>query len=294
MDVSICIPYNEHGYDRNTTLDWCRLVDEGPFASLSSGERITSHSQHMTVILSAAAALTKRVRIVPSLYVLPMHSEGLVAKEVATLDVLSDGRVTICVGVGGREHDYRAAGASFARRHQRLDEQVGRMKSIWAGEPPFEGADPIGPEPVQKGGPPILSGSMGPKAMARAAKWADGIYGFTLNGNADSARQGFAAADEAWSKAGRTTKPKRATGFWFSLSPDEPAHKLKTYVYDYMKLTSEPMARAVADTMATSTPDAVRAALDGIEEAGCEECFLVPATLELAEIERSAEIIARR
>ena len=294
MDVGICIPYMERDYDRATTLDWCRLVDDGPFSTLSCGERVTSYTQHMTVIMAAAAAITKRVRINPSLYVMPMHEAAWVAKEVATLDVLSGGRVTVTVGVGGREFDYRAVNASFKKRHQKLDDQIAEMKSIWAGEPPFEGCDPIGPAPVQAGGPPILSGSMGPKAMARAAKWANGVYGFTLNGNPTTAKNGFAMADQAWAEAGRDEKPFRATGFWYSLAGNDADRKLKDYVYDYMKIQGDPIAKAVANTLHTSDEDAVRRALDEIEATGCEECFLVPATLELAEVERAAEIIASR
>ena len=97
MKISLCLPYMEREYDRSTTLDWCRLADQGPFESLSCGERITSYTQDMRIVLAAAAALTERVRIVPSLYVLPMHSPVRVAKELATLDVLSGGR-------GGRPH----------------------------------------------------------------------------------------------------------------------------------------------------------------------------------------------
>lgn len=294
MDVGICMPYMERDYDRSTTLDWCRLVDDGPFSTLSCGERVTSYTQHMTVIISAAAALTKRVRINPSLYVLPMHEAAWVAKEIATLDVLSGGRLTVTVGVGGREHDYRSVNASFKNRHQKLDDQIAEMQQIWAGAPRFEGADPIGPTPVQAGGPPLLSGSMGPKAMARAAKWATGVYGFTLNGNTETAKNGFAMADQAWAEAGRDDKPFRATGFWCSLSPNDADRKLKEYVYEYMKIQGDPIAKAVADTLHTSDADSVRRALDGIEETGCEECFLVPATLELAEVERAAEIIASR
>ncbi|MCA9512434.1 MAG: LLM class flavin-dependent oxidoreductase [Myxococcota bacterium] len=294
MDVAICIPYMERDYDRRTTLDWCRLVDDGPFSTLSCGERVTSYTQHMTVILSAAAALTKRVRINPSLYVLPAHDATWVAKEIATLDVLSGGRLTVTVGVGGREHDYRAVNAPFAGRHQRLDEQVAHMKRLWAGEPPFEGCDPVGPTPVQAGGPPLLSGSMGPKAMARAAKWAAGVYGFTLNGNPETAKNGFAMADAAWKAAGRSDAPFRATGFWYSLSPDDAQGKLVRYVHDYMKIQGDAVAKAVAGTMRTSSADAVRKALDDIEATGCQECFLVPATLELAEVERAAEIVAKR
>ena len=158
MDIGICLPYMERDYDRSTTTDWCRLIDSGPFSSLSCGERVTGPTQDMRVLMSAAAALTERVRIVPSLYVLPMHSAVRAAKEVATLDVLSGGRVTMVVGVGGREHDYRALGQPFERRFARLDEQVAQMRRIWRGEPPFEGADPVGPRPVQEGGPPLLAG----------------------------------------------------------------------------------------------------------------------------------------
>ena len=68
-------------------------------------------------------------------------------------------------------HNYRAIGGSFERRWQRMDEQVARMRGIWAGDPPFEGADPVGPRPVQD--PlPVIAGVMGPKAIARAARWA--------------------------------------------------------------------------------------------------------------------------
>ena len=88
MQFSTCLPYMERGYDRGTTLDWCRAVDAGPFTTLSCGERITSYAQEMRVVLSAAAALTERVRIMPTLYVLPMHSAVWAAKEIATLEIV--------------------------------------------------------------------------------------------------------------------------------------------------------------------------------------------------------------
>ena len=294
MQIGICLPYMEHEYDRKVTLDWCRLVDAGPFSTLSCGERITGPTQDMRVLISAAAALTERVRLMPSLYVLPMHSAVRVAKELASLDVLSNGRVTVTVGVGGREQDYRAVGAPFERRFARLDEQVATLRRIWSGEPPFEGADPVGPLPVQKGGPPILSGAMGPKSIARAAKWADGIYGFTMNGDAGPVEQAFAAVRAAWEAAGRSVAPRQLTGFWYSLAPDAADAKLKRYVEQYLAILGVDMARAVAKTMVMSSPDAVMRGLDAIEELGCEEFFLVPATCELAEVERAAELIARR
>ena len=292
MRYGVCLPYMERDYDRATILSWCRAIDAGPFHSLSCGERITGYTCEFRVLLSAAAAVTERVRIVPSLYVLPMHSAVWAAKEIATLDLLSAGRVTVTVGVGGREKDYRAVGASFAKRHQRMDEQVAEMRRIWAGEPPFEGADPVGPDPVQKGGPPILIGAMGPKSMARGAQWAQGVYAFSMNGEANEIRSMLQMADTAWEQAGRADQPYRMAGFWCSLA-DAGKQRLHSYVHEYLKIAGDEMARAVAGMMNRCTPDAVRRAVDGYRELGVDEIMFVPVTADLAEVERLAELIGR-
>jgi alkanesulfonate monooxygenase SsuD/methylene tetrahydromethanopterin reductase-like flavin-dependent oxidoreductase (luciferase family) len=291
MKISFCLPYMESRYDRSTTLDWCRLLDQGPFASLSCGERIISATQDMRIVLGAAAALTERIRIIPSLYVLPMHPPVLVAKELATLDVLSNGRVTATLGVGGREQDYRALGASMTKRLQRLDDGVAMMKRVWTGESPMEGVDPVGPMPVQPGGPPLWAGAMQPKAVRRAAEWAQGVYGFTMNGDTKPVREHFALVKNAWKEAKRPS-PYLATGFWFSLSEDADA-KLKSYAFEYLRFAGDDVAEAVAKTMKCSTEQAVTEALEAIAAEGCDECFLVPATLDLAEIERTARIAER-
>jgi alkanesulfonate monooxygenase SsuD/methylene tetrahydromethanopterin reductase-like flavin-dependent oxidoreductase (luciferase family) len=288
----ICLPYMKRDYDRDTILAWCRAIDAGPWDSLSCGERITGYTCDMRVLLSAAAAVTERVRIVPSLYVLPMHSAVWAAKEIATLDVLSGGRVTVTVGVGGREKDYRAVGASFAHRHERMDQQVAEMRRIWAGEPPFEGADPVGPAPVQAGGPPILVGAMGPKGMRRAAEWAQGAYLFSLNGEKQEIANMLRMADDAWADAGRADRPYRMAGFWHSLA-DDAAARLHQYTYDYMKIAGDEIANAVADSMTRSTEDAVRRAIDDYHELEVDEIMFVPVTADIAEVDRLANLIAK-
>jgi alkanesulfonate monooxygenase SsuD/methylene tetrahydromethanopterin reductase-like flavin-dependent oxidoreductase (luciferase family) len=130
MNIGICLPYMERDYGREEIIAWCEAADAGPFSSLSCGERITGYTLEMRAMLAAAAVLTERVRIMPSLYVLPMHSATWAAKEIATLDVLSGGRVTLGVGVGGREVDYQAVGSSFARRHQKMDDAVASMRKV--------------------------------------------------------------------------------------------------------------------------------------------------------------------
>ena len=293
MKVGVCLPYMERELDRDTMLYWMRAIDNGPFESLTCGERITSYTVEMRTILGAAAAVTERVRIVPSLYVLPMHNAVWAAKEIATLDVMSNGRVTLCVGVGGRPMDYEAVGAPFEKRHARMDEQIAAMKKIWQGVPPLEGGDPVGPTPVQAGGPPILAGTMGPKATRRAAEWADGLYMWSGNGQKHEIDKMIKQADACWEDAGRDTKPTRITGFWASLA-DNAAERLPAYVYDYVKVLSPEFAAAMSKGMDRCTPDRINASLDAMEELGCEETYLVPATCDLADIDRLSELVAKR
>jgi alkanesulfonate monooxygenase SsuD/methylene tetrahydromethanopterin reductase-like flavin-dependent oxidoreductase (luciferase family) len=293
MDVGVCLPYMERDLSRERILSWCRALDEGPFSSLSCGERVTGYTVEMRTTLAAAAAVTERVRIVPSLYVLPMHSAVQAAKEIATLDLLSDGRVTVTVGVGGRQGDYQALGASMAGRHARMDQQITEMRRVWKGEAPAEGLDEVGPRPVQPGGPPIHAGVMGPKATRRAAEWADGVYVWSGNGVKSEIAHFLEMVDAAWEDAGRETPPRRVAGFWYSLAPNSQ-ERLTSYVYDYIKVLGEPAARAMSKMVNRSTPDAVRESLDAMESLGCDECFLVPATSELAEVDRAAELLAKR
>ncbi|MFN8041971.1 MAG: LLM class flavin-dependent oxidoreductase, partial [Mycobacterium sp.] len=161
MEIGVALPTMARDYTRRTTVTWSQGIDAGPFSSVSCGERISFHNQEMIVTNSAAAALTERVRVFVNIAVGPLHSAGMLAKQMATLDVLGEGRLTVGLGVGGRAHDYRSAGSSFERRHQRLDDLVAELKRLWAGHPPFDGADPIGPAPVQHGGPELLSAAMG-------------------------------------------------------------------------------------------------------------------------------------
>jgi len=293
MKIGLCFPYTQEGMSRELMLEWFRRVDEGPFSTISCGERLVGPSVDMMATLAAAAAVTERVRIVPTLYVLPMHSAIKVAKHAATLDLISGGRTTITVGIGGRVHDYMCMEKEPVRRHARMDEQVAQIRRIWAGEIPFEGAEPVGPRLVQPGGPPILAGVMGPKAIKRAANWADGVYSWSGNGVAKEMEKQQTWVVSAWQDAGREEPPERVAGFWYSLAPNAD-EKLKDYVYKYIKTIGEGPARAMSRSVDRSSPDAVRASLDAFEELGVEECWLNSATAEVAEIDGLLEVIDKR
>ena len=274
-------------HDRADTLAWCREVDAGPWSSLAVPERITFPSHSLVVELAAAAALTERVRLWTTIIVLPAHDAVEVAKQMASVDRLSDGRLTIGVGVGGREHDYRAIGGDFTDRWARMDAQVATMRRTWAGEPPFPGADPVGPPPVQPGGPPVIAGSLGPKSIARAAHWADGVDGaWTLDGDEATVRAAFDTIRQAWSDAGRSDAPHLSTSIWYALG-DDAEDRLRAYAYDYLKVFGEDAGKFGAASVACFTPEALQRAVRNVAAAGADELFLVPTTADVTELDRT-------
>jgi alkanesulfonate monooxygenase SsuD/methylene tetrahydromethanopterin reductase-like flavin-dependent oxidoreductase (luciferase family) len=291
MDIAMTLPTMlPHG--RDEVLAWCRGVDEGPWSSLAVPERVTYPSHSLTVQLSAAAALTERVRLWTTLVILPAHPAVQVAKDMASVDRLCDGRLTMAIGVGGREDDYRAIEGDFTRRWQRMDDQVEVMRSIWAGEPPFEGADPVEPPPVQPGGPPLAAGVVGPKALARAAKWAVGVDdpSTILGVDGDSLAGALERVRQAWRDAGREEQPHFSASLWYALGPD-PKEQLRSYVFDYLRIFDEGYARSAAEGASCHTPEALREAMDTAREVGCDEFFLVPTTTDPAELDRTREAL---
>jgi len=294
MEIGVALPQMAPGYGPGTTLDWARGIDAGPFSSVSAGERVTFGNPEMVATLGACAAVTERVRVLANLWVLPQHEMSMVAQQIGTLDQISNGRLDVAVGVGGREHDYRALGREFQGRHQKLDEKVAELRSLLAGEPPFDGADPVGPAPVQPGGPRILAGAMGPKAMRRAARWADGISGFSIAGDAAEIGNANALADECWTEAGRETVPHKVSGCFVALGVPDAAEALHAFTARYLGFLGPELADAIGATARTSSPAALQQVLDGAEAAGCDEFLLVPATTDLRCLEAAAELVAAR
>jgi alkanesulfonate monooxygenase SsuD/methylene tetrahydromethanopterin reductase-like flavin-dependent oxidoreductase (luciferase family) len=290
VDIGLTLPTMISDVDRDATIEWCRRIDRSPFSTLALGERIAYPNQDLFVTLAAAAVLTERVRLMSTVVVLPMHPAVEVAKQAATIDVLSGGRLSLGLGVGGRDEDYRALGASFDRRHQRLDEQVALMERVWAGGAPAEGLPPVGPPPVQAGGPPLYSGALGPKAIARSAAWAEGICGFVLDPLGEDHRATFDRIEQSWVTAGRSDPPRHVTSFWYALG-DGASERLHAYSHRYLAVFGDEMATMMADLCSATSAARVREAVDRLEAAGCDELLLVPTTADPDEVDRIAEVV---
>ena len=292
MQIGMNLPVMVPGLDRTAILEWARRIDAGPFATLAAGERITFPNPEVMVTLAAAAAVTERVKIACTVLVLPMHAAPLVAKQIATLDVISNGRVICGVGVGARPEDYRAAGVPFdSRRLRRMEQQVALLRRIWAGESVVEGAlRPIEPLPVQPGGPPLWAGALAPDSIRRAARWADGICGFSFKPSMEEVALAWDTARAAWRDAGRSAPPRLVGGCWFALGPRARA-QLDEYLHRYLGFLGDDVARALAPTVRTDSPAALRRVVQELAALGTDELLLVPTTADPDELDRVADAL---
>src|SRR5215471_2197246 len=143
------------------------------------------------IALTYAAAVTTRVRLGTGIIILPQRNPLVLAKELASLDVLSGGRLIFGIGVGYLEPEFRALGAPFAERGAVTDEYLAAMRAIWTEARPvfrgrhvaFEGVQ-ARPQPVQKPTPPVVIGGRTRAAFRRAVTSGHGWYGFGLDADA--------------------------------------------------------------------------------------------------------------
>lgn len=287
------MPVMEPDLDAVTLKTWAKVIDDGPFSSLCWGERIAFDNPDSMTLLGALAAWTDRVRLVTTVVVPQLHDPVALAKALATGDVLSGGRLTVGLGVGGRHEDYEAVGADTATQTMRgMAERVAVMKRVWAGEKVTESVLPVGPPPVQPGGPELLVGTIGPKTVRSAAGWAAGLAGTTLDLDADQQNALFDVAREAWDAAGKP-KPHLATSFWFAIGePDAAREQVRHHLLRYMNWIPEEFVDAIAPTTGWSgSQDELLAVLRRFESIGADEVHLIPTSDDIEQVHRVAEVI---
>jgi probable F420-dependent oxidoreductase len=161
------------------------------------------HAQDPFVVLSMLAATTKTLRLQTGILVLPYRNPFITARAVATLDVLSGGRVTLGVGAGYMKGEYFALGVDFERRNDIFDEYINALKAAWGGDEfSFQGTgyeargNRILPRPVQKPHPPLLIGGNSHRAIRRAAESGDAWYPFLTAGPLNATARTAAMSSE--------------------------------------------------------------------------------------------------
>jgi probable F420-dependent oxidoreductase len=224
-------------------------------------DRIAYDNLEPLTILAAAAGATQRIRLGTSVLLGNLRHPSHVAKIVATLDFISNGRVTLGLGFGSRESDYKAVEIPYEHRGSRAVEQVQLMKRLWTGDNvthkgKFFNVEnlSVGPRPIQKPHPPIWTGGSAETALKRAGTWADGFI------CGSSAIPDFPATWEKISgyakAAGRDANKLNKAGLTFMAIGDDQNKAVKT-VEDYVMRYYGRLRADVANTSLVGSPSAI-------------------------------------
>ena len=286
MKVGIGLPGNIPGTKGDIILEWAKRADEGPFSSVGTIDRLVYDNYEPLVMLAAAAGATSRVRLLTGVLLAPLRNPGVLAKQAASLDAISGGRLTLGVGVGRRPDDYEAAPADYQQRGRQMSRTLAAMRRVWSGDSVREGVGPMGPAPVQPGGPEVLIGAGTPQAVRRVGRHADGFIAAASNPH--GVQELYSVAVQSWEAEGRSGAPRLAGVASYALGPDA-ADKVGGYIrhyYSFLGDTAEQMARN-----AISTPEAVKDTIRDMESIGMDEVVFLPSVSDVDQLERLADII---
>ena len=281
MDVGIGLPNAVRGVDRAGIVDWARQAEAAGFSSLGTIDRVVYGNYESLIALAAAAAVTERIRLLTDILIAPLRTNtALFAKQAATIDHLSGGRLVLGLAPGGREDDYEVSGVDFHRRGRIFDAQLDELTALWAGE------GGVGPAPPSGTRPGLLIGGRSDAAFRRAARYADGWT--NGGGPPEQVPEVRARLEDEWAAAGRTGAPRIATLMYFSLGErgDEVA---RANLGDYYAFLGE-YTDYVVDG-ASKDADSVKGVVAAFEEAGCQELILFPANPDPGQVDLLAEAV---
>jgi alkanesulfonate monooxygenase SsuD/methylene tetrahydromethanopterin reductase-like flavin-dependent oxidoreductase (luciferase family) len=286
MDVGVGLPATIPGVRPDQLLEWARRAEARGFSSLGTIDRLVYGNYEPLVALAAAAAVTERIKLATTILIAPYRANGaLLAKQAATVDHLSGGRLVFGVAVGGREDDYATSGIDMRMRGRLMDEMLEQWSHIWAGEAHGSTAAGIGPQPPN-GRPTLVIGGAVDAAFERAAKYADGwIFG---GGPPDQLGEGKAAVEKAWEEAGRDDTP-RIMGLAYYALGDRAEEAADSYLHDYYGWLGE-VADMIAGSAATD-PGTVKGYVDAFAEAGCDELVLFPCDPDPEQVDVLADAV---
>ncbi len=284
MKISVGLPACIPNTPAELILEWARRADAGQYASLGLIDRLVYPNYEPLITFAAAAGATKRIRLMTTVLLAPLRNPAMLAKMTATLDAISGGRLTLGVGIGSRDDDYRAAGVDFTRRGRLLESELALMKRIWAGEAPTEGVKPIGPAPVQKGGPELLIGGYSPAALTRVGRFGDG---FISGGGADPERlrQSAQLVEASWQEAGRSGKPRLVACLYYAFGPNA-AERAWGYLTHYYG----PQAKNFITLV--DSPEKLKDLKQRFADVGVDELLCWPTIADFEQLDRLSEATA--
>ncbi|GAC1322641.1 MAG: LLM class flavin-dependent oxidoreductase [Thermoleophilaceae bacterium] len=275
MDIGIGLPNAVRGIDRRGIVDWATRAERSGFSTLGTIDRIVYPNYEPLISLAAAAAVTERIRLTTDILIAPLRSNSaLLAKQAATIDSLSGGRLELGLAVGGRPDDFSASGIDFGSRGRIFDRQLDELTRLWSGD------GGVGPSPANGSRPGLLIGGTADVAYSRAARYADG---WTQGGGTpEMFAAGLENLQRAWSEAGRDGRPRAIALFYFALGPDAEslARENVGHYYEFLGDYAEQIVQSVATDAQT-----VGGYLSAFEQAGADEVICFPASADPEQVE---------
>jgi alkanesulfonate monooxygenase SsuD/methylene tetrahydromethanopterin reductase-like flavin-dependent oxidoreductase (luciferase family) len=269
VDIGIGIGNTLLGMDGLTLVKWARLAEARGFSSLASIGRVAWPGYDELAAFAAAAAVTGRIELLTDVLLAPTYGTARLAKLTASVDRLSNGRLTLGLGVGARLDDYEVAEQDFTIRGRRFDEQLESLHESWAGHPLKGATQSVGPT-TTRGRIPILFGGDPTRAARRAVRWQGG---FTIGGAPPEMAVGMIETFRAaYSEAGGSATPRVVCLTYFGLgdTEDESIRQLRAY-YAFIAERAEWVAKSAA-----RSTDEVRARIDAFREIGADELIFTP------------------
>jgi alkanesulfonate monooxygenase SsuD/methylene tetrahydromethanopterin reductase-like flavin-dependent oxidoreductase (luciferase family) len=264
------------------TVDWASRGEDLGFASLGVIDRLVYDNYDPFVALAAAAAVTNDAELFTTVLNVPWRQSALMlAKQLWSLERISDSRLVAGLALGGWPEDYRESGIDFSRRGAVFDDMLEVMLRAWKGEVSGAGG-PLPALPSDR--PRLLFGGFSPRSYERVARlgsgWVAPLYGFEV------LLGGIASAQAAWSDAGRSGRPRIVVGRYFSLGPDAD-NTADEYTHHYYG--DQFFSAARADVLTTSAY--LHRELQRLRDAGCDDVVLFPCVADLDEPSRLADAL---
>lgn len=286
MDIGIGLPNSIPATTGDQLLEWAQRAERHGFSTLATVGAVSYPSYEELTVLGAAAAVTERIRLLTNVLIAPARSTAELAKQAATVDQLSGGRLALGLGVGWRDTDYTVTGRGFDDRGQRFDEQLRGLQAAWSGRALVDGTRPVSPRPVQEGGVPLYIGGGTDAAIQRVVEF--GI-GYTAGGLPPDMVAGMVdRVQTAWKDGGREGRARIIALAYFGLGDTED--RSRAALLDYYAPRGDDVATMIADS-ALRTPGAISGAVAAFAEAGVDELILDPTVSDPGQVDQLADVV---
>ncbi len=286
MRIGVGLPNAVRGLGGEALVEWARRAERRGFSSLVTTGRVSYPNYDSLVALAAAAAVTRRIELLTSILIAPSHAAVHLAKQAASIDQVSGGRLTLGFGVGARPEDFSLVGMDFATRGRRFDEDLALMHRAWAGED-LALEQPVCPPPVRAGRIPIVFGGLPDFAIPRILRWGTG---YTISGlPAELLAPVVAPVREAWTSGGKPGSLRVIGTDYYSLG-DDATERSRAWLRDYYAYMPDHLDTLVEG--AARSPTEVRERVQSFERAGFDDLVFDPSVPDIKQVDRLADALA--